>query len=91
MRIACAALDAALVACSVYSYCMLQRCREVPAGVTRYRQTRLPLPGEDCTLRFFYRGVNKDGNLYDCTLLGANGDAILEVIGYQTIRVDWSA
>ena len=91
VKIACAAVDAGFVACSVYSYCMLERCREVPGGVTRFRQTRLPAVGENCILRFFYRGVNKDGNLYDFTVMGADGDAILEVIGYQTTRVDWSA
>jgi len=88
IQIACAALDAIFVACGVYSYCMLERCREIPGGVARYRQVRLPVEGEDCTLRFFYRGTNKDGNLYDCTLMGASGDAILEVIGYQTVRMD---
>jgi hypothetical protein len=85
---ACSALDAALVTCGVYSYCMLDLCAEIPLGIGRYRQNRTPADGEDCTLRFYYRGATDEGNLYDFILVGANGDSILEVAGYQTIRVE---
>jgi len=80
----CAELDACLFACGLYGYCMLERVRGVPSAITRYRQARLPQPGEECVLRVFYRESNDRGSVYDFFLVGAAKDMILEVQGYQT-------
>jgi len=81
----CAELDACLFACGLYGYCMLERVQGVPSAVTRYRQARLPQPGEECVVRVFYRESSDRGSVYDFFLVGAAKDMILEVQGYQTI------
>ena len=85
-RLPCAELDACLFACGVYSYCMLERVQEIPLAITRYRQVRLPQPGEECVLRIFYRESNDCGSVYDFFLVGAAKDMIFDLQGFQTIR-----
>jgi hypothetical protein len=87
MLIASATLDGCLVACGAFGYAMLEKFIEIPFGIERFRQVRLPAEEEQCKLRFFLREMREDGNVYDMTLVGESGDVVLDVNGYQTTRV----
>ena len=87
MLIAAVALDGSLVACGAFGYAMLEKLIEIPSGIARFRQVRLPAEEEQCKLRFFLREMREDGNVYDITLVGESGDVVLDVNGYETTRV----
>jgi len=80
-----AVLDGCLYACGTYAFAMLERRVELPLGVDRLFFSRLPQEGEECTLRFYYRGPQGDGNRYDFTLLDSSGEPILAAEGYRTV------
>lgn len=88
MLTAAAALDGCMYACGSFVFFMVDKSVEIPRGIDSYRQARLPREGEKCALRLFYRGPAGRGSLYDFNLVGEPGDAILEVKGYRSVRLE---
>jgi hypothetical protein len=85
-----AILDGCMVACGGYSYFMMERRVEIPKSLDRFRFSRHPIEGEECVMRFFYRGTEENGSCYDFTLFGAIGDVIFSVEGYHTTLIGGS-
>ncbi|MGY8770926.1 MAG: KR domain-containing protein [Pirellulales bacterium] len=91
MLLAPALLDGCLVCCGVYSYCMLENYLGIPRSIKRFQQDRLPKVNENCILRFFYRGRNETGVLYDFTLFGEDGDLIFTVEEFSMASISGKA
>ena len=85
-----AVLDGCLVACSTYSYVMLEQRVEIPQGFDRLRFFDLPNPGEDCIVRMYVRGSEARVTRYDFTLFGADQRVLLEAQGYQSVNLNAS-
>jgi len=76
-----ALLDGCLVACAVYSYILCNRRVEVPLRFERLRIESQPRTGEKCTVRLFFRSQDPRESVYDFTLFGDDGRAVLALDG----------
>jgi hypothetical protein len=72
-----ALLDACFVACGIYCLRKLQSPVLVH-GVAHLRVGRPAEPGEECLLRYVWRGAEDPFQVFDFSLTGANGDPLLD-------------
>jgi hypothetical protein len=82
-----AVLDACLVACSTYSFVMCSQRVEIPKRFERLRFACLPREGEECIVRFYYRGNDAKASRYDFVLFGEDERVILRADGYESALV----
>ncbi len=80
-----AMLDACMVACGTFAYCMFAKRIEIPAGIDRLRLGRQPRDGEACVMRMFFRGQSGRIARYDFSLFGDDGQCLLAVDGYRAV------
>ncbi|MBX7168064.1 MAG: SDR family NAD(P)-dependent oxidoreductase [Pirellulales bacterium] len=80
-------LDACVVACGSFVFVQFAGRLEVPHGFARLQFGRAPVPGETCTLRYYYRGSDERHSRFDFTLWGADGAVVFDVDQYQTVLV----
>ncbi|MDZ4657544.1 MAG: C45 family autoproteolytic acyltransferase/hydrolase [Bythopirellula sp.] len=82
-----AMLDACVVCCGSFVFLQFGGQLEVPYGFEQIRWSRQPQPGEVCVARFYFRGRESRHSRFDFTLHGSDGEPLLQVVGYRTIRV----
>jgi NAD(P)-dependent dehydrogenase (short-subunit alcohol dehydrogenase family) len=85
-----AVLDACFYACAVHFRSMHEQSVPLPAGIALVRLGRAPRVGENCLLRFRFRGLEPSGAstssaCYDFTLWGADNSVVFQVEGYRNL------
>ena len=82
-----AVLDGCLVACATFLFLQFGGVLEVPQAFEALRWTRQPQPGETCVVRLHFRSRQQLNSNFDFTLFAGGDEAILQAIGYRTVRV----
>ncbi len=76
-----ALLDGCIMACGVYSFVMCGQRVEIPRTFARIRFLSKAAVGEKCTARLFFRSQDAKTTVYDLSLFGADGRALLAIDG----------
>lgn len=82
-----ALLDGCLMACGTQAFLAHQGRVELPLGMERLVVHSIPGQGEVCRLSCQVLDQDETGSRYRFRLMGAEGQALLEVEGYQTMRL----
>ncbi|MBM82804.1 MAG: hypothetical protein CMJ78_19765, partial [Planctomycetaceae bacterium] len=81
------ALDSCMVCCGVFVSLMFDMRVEIPHSIDELRFGRLPHTGENCRIRFHFGEHNEKHTSHDFSLFGENGDLLIRVRGYRSVRI----
>ncbi|HYI07365.1 MAG TPA: SDR family oxidoreductase, partial [Reyranella sp.] len=82
-----AMLDGALYACTIFAWALFKKRAEIPQGFGALRMHRAPRPGETCTQRFYFKGMEGINTWYDFQVFGADNTPIMSGEGYRCVVV----
>ena len=82
-----AMLDACLYACGSFLFLQFGGLVAVPQSLQRLAWTRQPKPGENCILRFFFRGCDRRHNRFDFALFGEDQRPLLQAQGFCMVQL----
>ena len=82
-----AVLDACLYACGSFVFVQFGGQVEAPQGLERLVWTRQPKAGENCILRFYFRGRDQRHSRFDFTLFGEDQRPLLQANGFRMVRI----